>query len=277
MKRFLVIGGGIVVVLVLVVVGVLFFLVANLDSAIKAGVEKFGPQVTQTEVRLDDVEVSARSGRGALRGLFVGNPAGFETPSIFELGEVSVDIDVRSIASDTIIIHEIVITAPQVTYEIGPNGSNIDALRRNIEQAVGPGEGGGGGASDGQEDDDAGRKIIIENLYVRGGQINVATTALPGQSLGATLPEIHLTDLGKDSGGAGPAVIIDEVIAAVTEQVGAAVANVDLQGLLEGATGEATEQLRDVLEGVESGDPGKALQELEGAGERLKGLLGGGN
>ncbi len=280
MKRWLVIGGGVVIALVLVVAGVLFFVVSNIDGIIKAGVERFGPEVTQTEVRLDEVEVAATSGQGALRGLFVGNPDGFEAPSIFELGEVSLDIDVSSITGDTVLIREIVIAAPQITYEIGPNGSNIDALRRSVEQAVGGGGssgGGGGGGSGGGEASTSERQIIIENLYVRGGQINVAATALPGQTLGATLPDIHLTDLGKDGGGADPAVIIDKVIEAVTEQVGVAVADVDLGGLLEGVSGEAAEQLRGVLEGATGEDAGEALKQLEGAGERLRGILGGGN
>ncbi len=278
MKRWLLIGGGVVAVLVLVVVGVLVFVVANLDSVIKAGVERFGPEVTQTDVRLDDVEVSARSGRGALRGLFVGSPAGFEAPSMFELGEVSLDIDVASLTSDTIVVREIVVDAPQITYELGPDGSNIDALRRNVEQAVGnggSGDGAAGGGSGSQGDSDGVRKIIIENLYVRGGQIGVAATALPGQTLQATLPDIHLTDLGKDRGGADPAVLVDQIVTAVTEQIVVAVAGVDLEGLLEGATGQAKEQLQGVLEDAAGEGAGRALQELEGAGERLKGVLRG--
>ena len=278
MKRWLLIGGGVVAVLVLVVVGVLVFVVANLDSVIKAGVERFGPEVTQTDVRLDDVEVSARSGRGALRGLFVGSPAGFEAPSMFELGEVSLDIDVASLTSDPIVVREIVVDAPQITYELGPDGSNIDALRRNVEQAVGnggSGDGAAGGGSGSQGDSDGVRKIIIENLYVRGGQIGVAATALPGQTLQATLPDIHLTDLGKDRGGADPAVLVDQIVTAVTEQIVVAVAGVDLEGLLEGATGQAKEQLQGVLEDAAGEGAGRALQELEGAGERLKGVLRG--
>ncbi len=275
MKRWLMIGGGVVVVLVLVVVGVLFFVVANLDSVIKAGVENLGPRVTQTDVRLDDVEVSPRSGQGALRGLFVGNPAGFEAPSIFELGEISLEIDVATITGDTVVVREIVIAAPKITYELGPNGNNVDALRRNVEQAVGDGtggsDGGGGDASGGQQDEAAQRKVIIENLYVRNGQIDVVATALPGQSLGTTLPDIHLTDLGKDTGGAAPAALVDEIIAAVTQQVGVAIAEIDLEELV-GVPEEAVDLLRGALEGGGEGAE-KTLQDLGGAAERLKGLL----
>ena len=97
----------------------------------------------------------------------------------------------------------------------------------------------------------------------------------PGQTLQATLPDIHLTDLGKDRGGADPAVLVDQIVTAVTEQIVVAVAGVDLEGLLEGATGQAKEQLQGVLEDAAGEGAGRALQELEGAGERLKGVLRG--
>ena len=281
MKRWLVIGGGVLVVLVLVVAGVLFFVASNLGDIVKKGVEEFGPRLTQSEVRLDQAEVEARSGRGALRGLFVGNPAGFESPSIFELGEISLDVDITTLTSDTIVIREIVIAAPKVTYEIRPNGDNVSALRENVQRALGGTEGGAGGGngSSSEEASGAERKFVIENLYLRDGEVSVAASALPGQALGGTLPlpDIHLTDLGKDDGGADPAVVLDKVIEAVTEQVGVAVADVDLEGLLEGVTGEAAEQLRGVLEDTAGEGAGRALQELEGAGDRLKGLLGDGN
>lgn len=262
MKRWLLIGGGVVATLVVVVVVVAVFVVSNLGSLIKAGVEEVGPRVTQTTVRLDDVDISARSGSGTLRGLTVGNPAGFETPSIFALGEVSVSIDVGTITSDTIVIREIVIAAPAVTYEIGADGSNIDALRRNVEQAL------GGGAADASQGGGAKseRKLVVESLTMRDGQISVSATGLGGRTLTVPLPEIHLADLGKDTNGAEPAVIIDQVVRAVLQHVGPAVAGLDIEGVLgkaakevEGASGELEGALKDTV---------------EGAGERLKGLLG---
>jgi hypothetical protein len=85
MKRWLLIGGG----LVIVVIAGLFYLYSSLGSLIKAAVEKYGSEITQAKVRLNAAEVSATSGTGALRGLYVGNPQGFKTPSAFKLGEIS--------------------------------------------------------------------------------------------------------------------------------------------------------------------------------------------
>ena len=41
--------------------------------------------------------------------------------------------DAGSLGANPVIIDDIVISAPEVTYELGPGGSNIDAIQRNID------------------------------------------------------------------------------------------------------------------------------------------------
>jgi len=129
MKRWLLIGAGLLVV----IVAGLFYLYSSLGSLIKVAVEKYGSEITQAKVQLNQAKVSATSGQGALRGLNVGNPKGFRTASAFKLGEISLTLDVSTIASKPVIIKEIVVSAPEVTYELGPQGSNIDAIKRNVD------------------------------------------------------------------------------------------------------------------------------------------------
>lgn len=105
---------------------------SSLGSLIKAGIETYGTEITQAKVTLDSVELDITSGKGALSGLMVGNPKGFKTPSAFKLGRISITIDTASVASDPVIIKEIVITKPDVTYELGPGGNNIDAIQNNV-------------------------------------------------------------------------------------------------------------------------------------------------
>ena len=76
-----------VVVLGLVILGVVLLLVLSkaIGSGIKAGVETFGPEVTQTPIGLESVDLSAFSGSGEISGLIVGNPEGFNTPHAIKL------------------------------------------------------------------------------------------------------------------------------------------------------------------------------------------------
>ena len=137
MKRPVKIGIGIVAALAVVVVAAVVFLFASLDSLVEAAIEEIGSEATQASVRLDEAEISPTSGAGALRGLTVGNPKGFKTKSAFELGEVSIKLDIGTVTEDTIVIKEIVIDGPQVTYEIGPDGTNIDAIKKNVNAFAG--------------------------------------------------------------------------------------------------------------------------------------------
>ena len=176
MKRWLLIGGSLVGGLMVVIAIVLLYVVSSLDSIIKAAVEKYGSEVTQVEVRLDKAKVSITSGEGSLRGLTVGNPEGFKTDRAFSLGEISVALDVGTVTQDPVVIKEIVISAPEVTYELGPGGSNIDTIQRNVNAYAGTGKGKAKEKAPSMDPDKEGRKLIIQNLYVKKGKVNVSAT-----------------------------------------------------------------------------------------------------
>ena len=269
MKKGLLIGGGLLIV---VIAAAVFFLFAGLGDLVKAVVEKSGSDVTKVSVTLDNAEVAPTDGRAALHGLTVGNPAGFETDSAFKMGSISVTIDTATVTQDPIVIKEVVVASPEVTYELGAEGSNLDAIQKNVESFGGSG---GGKAESGSE----GPKVIIEHLYVRNGKVNVSATALGGQSMSADLPEIHLQDIGKEEGGASHAEVAEEVMAALTSQIGGFVGGLDLGGILEGVT-DLPEGLKGLTGGVEgAGEAVEGVTEgageaVEGAGEAIKNLLG---
>ena len=277
MKRGLAIGGGILVVLILLVVGGGYFFLSNLGSLIVAAVEEYGSDVTQTEVSLANAEVDITSGEGALSGLTVGNPSGFNTDSAFSLGQIAVKLDTDSVTGDTIVIREILVANPEVTYELGDGGSNIDAIRENVDAFMAAQ--GGGGASSGGGGDEAGgaeRKLVIEDLYIRGGTVNVSATFLEGEQLSAGLPEIHLQDIGKDSGGASPEQVVGQIIASLGDATGKAISGLNLDTLrqgLEGATGLI--QGGAGAAGEAAGAAGGALEEgAQEAGDAVKKLFG---
>jgi len=295
MKRYLVIGSTTVLVLIAVVVGLVFYVWSSLDSLIQEAVETYGSEVTQAEVKLDGVDLDLGNGRAALRGLKVGNPAGFETPSAFRLGAVTVKVDTNTVNEDPVVISEIVVDKPEVTYELSATGNNIDALQKNVESYIKAKGLGGDGASGEKAGDDQGPKIVIKDLYVRGGVVNVSATILKGKSMSAPLPEIHLTDIGKDEGGATPGEIAEKVLSALTSAAGKAAGGLGIGktlgslksklGDIAGGAGDlgqavgksVTESVGGVGKTVGEGaaDIGKSV--TEGAGNTLKGLLGGGD
>ena len=201
---------------------------SRLGSLIVAAVGKYGSEITQAKVRLNEAEVSVTSGHGALRGLSVGNPKGFKTPSAFDLGEISLTFDIGTIRSDPVIIKEIVVSAPQVTYELGPDGSNMDAIKRNVDAYTKAGQATEGTA---KKKTNGGPRFVIENLYVRNGKVDIGSS-LSDKTMSAPLPDIHLTDIGKQKNGATPGEVTDKIIDALGKSVNTTVASVNTSMVL---------------------------------------------
>jgi len=256
-----------VVILLVIIAGGVYFLFSNLDSIIKAAIEKYGTAATQADVKLDSVKLSITSGEGSLNGLTVGNPKGFSAPKAIYMGTISVKLDTSSVTGNgPIVIREIVIEKPQVTYEATNTGdSNLQTIQRNTMAYAGAsgtggsaGSAGSGGSastsSTGGGNSSQERKVIINDLYVRNGQIGISHALLAGKTLAADLPTIHLSNIGKDKGGASPAEVAQQVLGSITASA-SKVASADLTKQLG--------TLKDSLGGGAGNIPGQ-----------VKGLLG---
>ena len=265
--------GGILAVVVVAIVGVVVFIYSNLDSIVKDAVEEYGPQYTGVSVKLAKVELSPENGEGKLTGLVVGNPKGYLTDSAFKLGSISMNIDISSLTSDTIIIKSIVIDKPEITYEFGDDGSNVDVIGKNVEKAAG-----GGGAKEEKKSEEPGKKMIIESLIVNNGNVSVSHPLLQGKKLGSGLPTIRLKDIGKDKkDGASPAEVVDTIMNAIEKQVGASVGGLNVDGMVKDLTKGVEDAAKDALKNVTGGADGatKGVEDAaKGAGDSLKKLFG---
>lgn len=273
-RKPLLIGGGIVAALIVIIIVAVVVIFASIDSIIKAAIEKVGPQMTQTEVKVDSVSLSTTSGEGSLKGLKIGNPKGFTTDSAFRLGEIGLKVDVSSITSDVIHIREILIKAPDITYEIGSQGSNIDQIKKNVDSYVGsagPGtpkaaEKKADTTSSSKSEQASNKKMIIDSLRIEDTKATIATSLAGGQKLSTGLPNIALKDIGKDKGGASPAEVVDRIVAAIEEQAKAAASKMgvdQLKGAAKGALDNATKGLT-----------GSGSTSGSGVGDAVKGLFG---
>ncbi len=230
MKRILLIGGA---VTGLLLVALVVFLFTGLGAAIKAIVEGVGSEVTKVDVKLASADVSLTSGEGELKGLVVGNPKGYKTPSAIELGRIKVKLDTGTVTSDTIVIKEVLIDGPHLTYELGEGGSNIGVIQSNVDAFTG---GSGGGKETAPAKEEGGKKVIIERLLVTNGRVDVSASFLGGKTLGASLSKIELKDIGKDSGGATPGEVAQKLLSALTTAATDTVGTLHLDDLKKGAT-----------------------------------------
>ena len=94
----------------------------------------------------------------------------------------------------------------------------------------------------------------------------------------AVLPEIHLTDIGKDKGGADANEVASKIMVALTKNVGGFISGLDISSVFDGMTnvpdslkgmaGGAMEKAGEVMKGVTGGSSDGAVK---GAGDAVKG------
>lgn len=201
---------GIFLAVVIVAVGGgMLYLHSNLDGMVKDAIEKYGTAATQSDVRVSHVKLSLTSGEGSLSELNVANPKGFSGGKALTLAGITVKLDTNSLTgSGPIVIREITVDKPHVLYEATERGdSNLQALERNLAgSSPAP-------ASGSKKEPE--RKFIINDFIIRDGQIGIDHPLLP-QSMNAPLPVIHLTNIGKDKGGATPSQIAKQVLTAIS-------------------------------------------------------------
>jgi len=244
-------------VLVVVLGIVLWRVYANLDKIVAKVIEDVGTEVTQTAVRVGGVELDLLKGKAGLSQLSVANPAGFSSPQIFSLELVSVAIDVESVSSNPIIIDEIVVRQPRVTYEINQQGtSNLDVLKKNVESYSAAHDSGAGTAtkepeSGGQEGEEI--RLIIRKLSFEGGELSATSALRPDKPIKAKLPAFSMSNIGQSGGGATTDQVAKEVLDRLVRQAGDAAARAGADKLADELQERAKEKLGDKVGGALKG------------------------
>ena len=265
MKKVIIIGGAlIIIVIILVVLGL-----SKLGPIIKTAVNKYGPQITKTEVSLKDVGISIFSAEAVLKDFRLGNPKGFKSPYAVRVGKVYVDVDETSLTGDTIIIDKIEVVAPEIIYERSLKTDNFKSLLNNVQSTASEKKATGKESGEG----DGGKKIMIRDFLMRDAKLSLAVTMADVRSVDAEIPEIHLKDLGKEKGGITPAEAFEKVLAALYKTVTSPGISNALNASIKNLGADLKASGEDVKKQAE--DAGKKLgtdlDALKGAG---KGLLG---
>lgn len=273
MGRGLKIAGGVFAALAILAVAILY-LGSSIDSIVESGIEKYGSRILKASVRVDSVEISPQNGKGTLRGVFIGNPEGFETQSAFELGEVTLALDLGSLTGNPVVIKEIRVVAPRLTYELNENGSNLEALQKNVAAYTGSDSSKGSAPAQNSApaqssapaqnspDAQAERKLVIEKLSIQKGTINVSASSLVDGVAEVPLPALEFKNIGKEKGGTSPDEVAAKLLDAVTQQVVAATAGLGLDAV----RGMAEEKLKGIGGILDEGadDIGSAIESIFG-------------
>lgn len=198
MKKLIILG-------VIIIAGVAaWFLSPSLESVVQKLVHKYGSQVTGTDVNLKGFKLSLTSGEASIKGLTVANPANYKSPYIIDLGSVSAKVDLKSLTSDKIIIEEILIDKPIITYEmLSITQNNVKQIQENVAKNTAS-EPAKQEKSEGQKteksDDTAGKKVVVKLVKITGAELNALMPTSEGNedSVSLKMPDITLTNIGEE-------------------------------------------------------------------------------
>jgi hypothetical protein len=229
------IGIGICVLVIFLMAGLTMFG----GAMVKGAVNGFGPVLMGVPVTLKKASFSPLAGKIRLTNLHVGNPKGFNTPALFDLDEVDIELNARSLFSDVILIHRIAVVAPHITYEKALLDSNISELMKHLQ---------GGKKTEAAKEQESGKKVIIEELIVTDPTLNVSITTAGGHSVPVKLGKIELKDVGKEHGGVTFSDAIAIVFGVITSNIENAVLGAgDLVGSGAKALGHGAETVGDSI------------------------------
>lgn len=237
---------SIVILLVLAVGGAALWLANNADRLVGEAVSDVGSDLTGTRVTVDAVDVNLVRGKATLAGLRVANPSGYSQRPALLLGSIDVDIDLGSIGNNVLVIEQVTVTDPEVSFELDEAGvSNISVLEGNIESAA------PGGASGDEE------RFIINQASFRGGTITAISAHRLGDELVFDFPAVSFTGLGAPNG-ATAEQIGEEISTVLMARIMDAAQRAGVESLLEKQKERALEKVQDLLR--------EKVEEIKGEG-----------
>jgi uncharacterized protein involved in outer membrane biogenesis len=239
---------------VVVVFGILTVLVfQNLDAIIKQVIEDVGSDVVGTSVTVSEVKFTLQEGRGEIRGLRIANPPGFKSPSAFEMAEIAVQVDPRSLTGPVIVINEVLVDGAQLTAEQKGTGTNLkqlmDGMKSTDDEATPP-----------PSDEPSDIRLMLEKFAFINSAATVKTEQLGDKSL--KIPDIRMSEIGDKEVGLTPNQLAGRMLSTVIRQAERAVKDY-LENLVKDAAKKEVQKAVDEKIGAEN------REKLEG----LKGML----
>ncbi len=187
-------------VLIIILIIAVFAIILNLGKIVKTGINTVVPQVTKCEAHVDDVNFNVFGGKFEIKNLVIKNPEGYKTDQAFSLGHIFVNVKMGSLMSDVIEIDQVLIDAPEITYEVGLGNSNLNTILENVNSSL-PSSEGEEKKEEKEEKKEGGKKVVVNLVKVTNGKIGVSAKIAGGMEAPIVLPDIEIKDLGKKEGG----------------------------------------------------------------------------
>ena len=218
MKKILLV----IIVLIVILGGASYWFFDNLDSLIKNYMVEYGSKMTQTDFEVDSVKTDLKKGEITINRLGIENPKGFSNTEAFEVEKVSVIIKKESLDQDIIEIPLILIKNPEILYEYNGKKTNFDVLKDNIQgyQSVDDISPKGKKVIDKAEaqetkDKNNSKTFFIQEIKIVNLEIKARVSSVNKDFLNKKIPLITIKNIGSETIGASPEIILEKIISNV--------------------------------------------------------------
>lgn len=220
-----------------------YFCMPSMETIVKKVVHKYGSEITGSSVNLKNFDIKLSTGEANVKKITVANPKGYKSKNLFSLEGISVKLNISSLTEDTIIIENILIDKPVVTYEmLSLTQNNVSDILQNIQQNTAKNQ---KDDTTAQEKDantkESDKKVIIKNLIVQNGQVELmAGLNEAKQPIILPLPTIKLQNIGQEKKGAS----IEDALSTTIEKVLKTTMQTVTTSGLKDLTSQAADQLK---------------------------------
>jgi len=208
MKKVMIVSAIILLALIALLVVGLF----NVGPIVAKAINVYGPRLTRTEVRVSNADISLLSGTATLSEFILGSPKGYTAPETIKLRSVYLGVDERSLLTHTVVIEKIEVFRPEIFYEKRDGTDNLKTILDAMKSGQKKSE-----SSDSRKT--AGKRLLIKDLIVRDGTLNVVVPGTGGKNVRVSLSELHLTNVSEETAGGVTADIFAAVLDAIYKQV----------------------------------------------------------
>ena len=192
------------------------------------------PGITGTEFNVQKIRINPYTGSLRVEKLRLANPKGYDAEDAVALDLLSVKIAPMSLLKDTIVVNDVTLESPYVSYLNKDGTNNFDQIIANVNAGKTAKE---EEKAEEVKEEVEGKKVMVEHLAITGTRVRYGLITLP-------IPNVVLNGIGASQGG----VTIESVGLEIWEKIKSSFSSVG--GAIGGAVGDAAKMLGDGASGL---------------------------
>jgi len=209
--------------------------IGGLERVVARSIERAASEATGTAVTVQRVRLSLRTASATIEGLAVDNPEGFEARRAATVARIELSLDPAAQSRELIRLRQVDLDDAIIVFEHQGTRTNIQQLLDQLNSRRGQSP----------SADTVTTRLIIDQLRLTEGQVEVRGTGRGNKPQLMSLPPIELRDIGEAGSGTQAREVARQILQVVLQRALVTGAEVGLRGLIEQGSREVEDQLRE--------------------------------